>query len=130
MVGLVIVSHSIEIAEGIKKLASQMTPAPVPIAIAAGTKDGRLGTDAEKVTSAINEVYSEEGVIILFDLGSALMSAEMAVECLPEERQKKVAVLDAAIVEGAITAVVEINLRKNLQEIKDVLQDLSIGKIS
>ncbi len=130
MVGLVIVSHCIEIAQGIRKLASQMTPEPVPIAIAAGTNDGRLGTNAEQVTRAINEVYSSEGVIILFDLGSALMSTELAVECLPEEQQKNVVILDAAIVEGAITAVVEISLNKNLKEIKDVLKDLSINKMN
>ncbi|MEW6623765.1 MAG: dihydroxyacetone kinase phosphoryl donor subunit DhaM [Bacillota bacterium] len=129
MVGLVIVSHSIGIAEGIKELARQMTPEPVPIAIAAGTNDGRLGTNAEQVTLAINEVYSNEGIIILFDLGSALMSAELALECLPEEKQKNIMILDAAIVEGAITAVVEISLHKNLHEIKEALQDLCIGKI-
>jgi PTS hybrid protein len=129
MVGMVIVSHSEKIAEGVKDLASQMV-GDVSIAAAGGTNDGRLGTDVEKIMTAIESVYSEDGVILLFDLGSAVMNSEMAIELLPEEIQKKVEIIDVALVEGAITAAVECSIGKSVAEIKDVLRKLSLGKMA
>jgi dihydroxyacetone kinase phosphotransfer subunit len=128
MVGLVIVSHSEKIAEGLKELAGQMA-AEVPIATAGGTNDGRLGTDAEKILTAIKEVYTGAGVLILFDIGSAYMSADIALECLSEEMRKNVEILDTALVEGAITAAIECSLNKTLTEIKEELKSLSIEKM-
>lgn len=128
MVGLVIVSHSSKVAEGVKELASQMAMG-TPIATAGGTGDGRLGTDVEKILNAINEVYSEDGAIILFDLGSAYMNGEMAIECLEEEMQSKVEIVDAALVEGAITATVESSIGRNREEIKEALKSMNLGKM-
>lgn len=128
MVSLVIVSHSDKIAEGIKDLAGQMAT-EVPIAAAGGTNDGRLGTDADKILAAINEVYSEDGVLILFDIGSAYMSTDISLECLSERKREKVEILDAALVEGAITAAIECSLNKSLSEIKEELKTLSIAKM-
>ena len=128
MVGLVIVSHSDKIAEGIKDLAGQMAN-EVSIAAAGGTIDGRLGTDADKIFAAIKEVYSEDGVLILFDIGSAYMSADISLECLQENMRAKVEILDAALVEGAITAAIECSLNKSLSEIKEELKILSIAKM-
>lgn len=124
MIGLVIVSHSEKIAEGIKELASQVAPAQVNISAAGGTRDGRLGTDAEAILKAINEVYSKDGVIILFDLGSALMSAEMAVECLEDEMRKRVVIADAPLVEGAVVAAVEISIGRGIDEVKATFEEL------
>ena len=128
MVGMVIVSHSEKVAEGVKELASQMV-GDVLIAAAGGTSDGRLGTDVEKIMSAIESVYSEDGVILLFDLGSAVMNSEMALEMLPEEMQAKVEILDVALVEGAITAAIECSIGRSITEIKESLKRLCIGKI-
>ena len=128
MVGLVIVSHSDKIAEGLKELAGQMA-AEVSIAAAGGTNDGRLGTDAEKIVTAIREVYTQDGVLVLFDIGSAYMSADIALECLPEEMREKVEILDSALVEGVITAAIESSLNKTLTEIKEELKSLSIAKM-
>lgn len=128
MVGLVIVSHSQKVAEGVKELASQMA-LDVSIAAAGGTNDGRLGTDVDKILSAINEVYSEDGVLIIFDLGSAYMNAEMALECLEEDIRSKVEIIDTAIVEGAITAAVESSINKTISEIKESLKSLALGKM-
>ncbi|WP_029451934.1 dihydroxyacetone kinase phosphoryl donor subunit DhaM [Clostridium algidicarnis] len=129
MVGLVIISHSNEIAEGTKKLAHEMA-SEVPIAAAGGTEDGRIGSDINKILDAINEVYSDEGVLILFDLGSAFMNAEMAIEMLDDTMKANVEILDVALVEGAITAAVESSMDKNRSEIKEALKGLSLGKIS
>ncbi len=128
MVGLVIVSHSSQVAEGVKELASQMA-SDVPIVAAGGTSDGRLGTDVEKISNAIKDVYSEDGVLILFDLGSAYMNAEMAIECLDEDISKNISIVDTALVEGAITAAVESSINKNKEEILEALHPMALGKM-
>ncbi|NMM62671.1 PTS-dependent dihydroxyacetone kinase phosphotransferase subunit DhaM [Clostridium sp. P21] len=129
MVGIVIVSHSEKIAEGVKELALQMAE-EVPMAAAGGTSDGRVGTDIEKISNAIKEVYSEDGVIILFDLGSSFMNAEMAIDFLPDNMKEKVEIVDAALVEGVITAGVESSINKTLEDIKKSLKSISINKMS
>ncbi len=109
MVSLVIVSHSRKLAEGILELIEQMSQGKVPIAIAGGIEDPEnpIGTDAMQVLEAIEEVYSEDGVLVLMDLGSAVLSAELAVEMLPPEHQKKVHLCAAPVVEGALSAAVQ-----------------------
>ncbi len=108
MVGLVIVAHSARLAQGVKELADQMVQHRVPIATAGGVDDPEnpFGTDAMKVLEAVQQVYSPDGVVILMDLGSALLSAEMALEFLPEEQRAHVYLSDAPLVEGAIAAAV------------------------
>lgn len=92
MVGIAIVSHSVKLAEGVRELAKQMVQAPVRIAIAAGIDDPEnpYGTDVIKVVEAIESVFEEQGLIVLMDLGSSLLSAEMAIELLPSAMQQKV----------------------------------------
>src|SRR5437763_16082171 len=107
MIGIVLVSHSAQLAEGVKELASGMTGGSVPIASAGGGPDGGLGTDVERIRRAIEEVYSADGVLILMDLGSAVMSAEVAVEELTQDRRERVLVSNAPLVEGAVIAAVE-----------------------
>ncbi|MFD3158421.1 dihydroxyacetone kinase phosphoryl donor subunit DhaM [Haloimpatiens sp. FM7330] len=128
MVGIVIVSHSNKLAEGVKELASQMA-ADVPMVAAGGTGDGRLGTDVEKIIGAVNEVYSEDGVVILFDLGSAFMNSEMAKECLDESMQEKVEIVDTALVEGAVAAAVQSSINGSLEEVKQAVAQMSLGKM-
>ncbi|ACD51037.1 PTS-dependent dihydroxyacetone kinase phosphotransferase subunit DhaM [Clostridium botulinum] len=129
MVGIVIVSHSNFIAKGVKEVALQMAP-EVLIVDAGGTSDGRIGTDISKITSAIESVYSDSGVLVLFDLGSAFMNTEMAIEFLDDNIREKVEIIDAPLVEGAITAAVEASMDKSLAEIKEVLKPMSLNKIS
>ena len=109
MVGIVFVSHSAKIAEGVRELANQMVQGKVPLAIAGGIDDPEnpIGTDAMKVYEAIQSVYSEDGVIVLMDLGSALLSAEMALEFLDPEQQANVVLSPAPFVEGALAAAVQ-----------------------
>ena len=83
-VSLVLVSHSRQLAEGVRELAAQMTQGKVKIAVSGGTADGRLGTDATAILAAIEEVRGPEGVLILVDLGSAVLSTQMAIEQLPD----------------------------------------------
>ncbi len=91
MVGLVIVSHSKALADGLTGLVRQVTTTEIPLASAAGIGEMRqeFGTDAVEIMDAIQSVYSEDGVVVLMDLGSAVLSAKMALELLPPEMQAK-----------------------------------------
>ncbi|PSW07518.1 dihydroxyacetone kinase phosphoryl donor subunit DhaM [Photobacterium lipolyticum] len=110
MVNIVIVSHSQRLAEGVAELAAQMTQGRVKMAIAAGIDDpdndnGKdIGTDAVAVMSAIEQVYCADGVLVLVDMGSAILSADMALELLGSEQAKAVYVCAAPLVEGSIAA--------------------------
>ena len=128
MVGIVLVSHSEKIAEGVKELAMQMVP-NAKVMVAAGTKDGRIGTDIDKISEAIDVVYSEDGVLVLFDLGSAYMNTEMAIEFLDDSMKENVIIVDTALVEGGITAIVEASMGKNIIEIKESVELMKLNKM-
>jgi dihydroxyacetone kinase phosphotransfer subunit len=125
VIGIVLISHSKSLAEGVKELASGMTGGIVPIAAAGGGPDGGLGTDVERIRGAIEEVYSSAGVLILMDLGSAVMSAEVAVEDLDERRREHILLSNAPLVEGAVIAAVEASIGKSLREVNAAAEDAS-----
>lgn len=128
MVGIVVVSHSDLVARGVKEIAGQMAP-EVKIEAAGGTPDNRIGTGINKITEAIEKVYSEDGVMIFFDLGSAFMNTEMAIEFLDDSIKEKIQIMDAPLVEGVITAAVECSMNKNIQEITISLKEMPLNKI-
>ncbi|HEY9802462.1 MAG TPA: phosphoenolpyruvate--protein phosphotransferase [Leptolyngbyaceae cyanobacterium] len=132
MVGIVIVSHSKQLALGVQELAAQMVQGKVPLAIAAGIADADnpLGTDPMQVQSAIASVFSDDGVLVLMDLGSALMSAEMALEFLPEAQRDKIHLCAAPLVEGAIAAVVAAAAGMNIHQVIAEAQGALIAKAS
>ncbi|GAB3542877.1 dihydroxyacetone kinase phosphoryl donor subunit DhaM [Arthrobacter tecti] len=106
-VGLVIVSHSCRIAEGVVELAGQMAP-NVLIVPAGGTADSppRIGTSLEKVQKGLVEADQGDGVVVLTDLGSAVMTAEMTLEFLSQDARSRIRLPRAALVEGAVAAAV------------------------
>jgi multiphosphoryl transfer protein len=118
MVGLVIVSHSATLAEGVAELARGMG-AEVPIELAGGidAPEPALGTDATRVLEAIERADQGDGVIVLMDLGSAVLSAEMALDLLPPERRERVVLSEAPLVEGAVTAAVTAKLGASLADV-------------
>lgn len=130
VIGIVIVSHSRRLAEGVRELALQMVKDHVPIAIAAGIDDpaNPLGTDAMQVYEAIASVYSDDGVLVLMDLGSAFMSAEMALEFLPSEQQQHIYLCAAPLVEGAIAAVVAAASSSDIQRVITEAQGALVAK--
>lgn len=105
MIGVVIVSHSARLAEGVVELAQQVAQDKVRLAAAGGTSDGALGTDAFRVLAAIEAVDSGDGILILMDLGSAVLNAETAIELLDEGRRARVRLCAAPLVEGTVAAV-------------------------
>ena len=131
MVGIVVVSHSRKIAEGVVELAREMGGDEVLLGAAGGTDEpDALGTDALRVLEAINDTYSDDGVLVMMDLGSAVMSAEMAVEMLAEDRRAHVTLCEAPLVEGTVAAATAAKLGRALGEVAAEARGGLAGKAS
>ena len=102
MVGIVVVSHSSELAAGLAELAAQMAGPDVRIEHAGGTSDGALGTDEGRVREAIARADRGDGVAVLADLGSAVLT----IRHILESGNGGVRLADAPVVEGAVAATV------------------------
>ncbi|ONI63531.1 hypothetical protein ALI44B_02170 [Leifsonia sp. ALI-44-B] len=116
-VGLLLVSHSSKIAEGVADLAHQMA-ASVTIVAAGGTDEDGIGTSFEKVQSGLASADSGDGVVVLYDLGSALLTTETAVDFLEDDAvRERVRVVDAPLVEGAVAAAVAAEMGSGLDDV-------------
>ena len=130
MIGIVVVSHSPKLAEAAFELAREMVPDVAPrVALAAGTGDGLTGTDATRVAAAITEVASPDGVLVLMDLGSAVLSAELALE-FAGDVGGEVRLSSAPIVEGLLAAVVRAAGGASLDEVDREARGALAGKES
>lgn len=109
MVGLVVVSHSAQAAEGIVEIAAEMGGEGAKIEPAGGDSDGGIGTTVETIAAAI-ERAAGDGVVVCCDLGSAVMNAEMAVEMV--DIKDEIVLADGPILEGALNAAVEATSQK------------------
>ncbi len=117
MVGIVVVSHSDALGQGVVALAREMGGEDLALEAAGGTEEaGVLGTDAERVRAAIERAMSSDGVLVLMDLGSALMSAELAVELL-KDPPGRVVLSAAPLVEGTVAAAVAASGGASLEEV-------------
>ncbi len=118
-VGIVVVSHSAALAAAAGELAAEMAGDQLRLALAGGIddEDDPLGTDAVKVVQAIEEVDSEAGVVVLMDLGSAVLSAEMARDLLLPETADRVVLCEAPIVEGLVAAAVQAAAGAPIEEV-------------
>jgi phosphoenolpyruvate-protein phosphotransferase/dihydroxyacetone kinase phosphotransfer subunit len=127
---LVLVSHSRLLAEGVAELAQAMAGDRVKIVAAGGMEppETALGTDATRVARAIETAWSERGVLVLMDLGSALLSAEMALEFLAEERRGRVMLTAAPLVEGAVAAAVAARIGAGLEQVQAEAQGALAAK--
>ncbi|WP_290808549.1 dihydroxyacetone kinase phosphoryl donor subunit DhaM [Herbiconiux sp.] len=115
-VGIVFVSHSAKIAEGLVELARQMAGTTALVA-AGGTDDGGIGTSFDKVSAAVGEADSGSGVAIFCDLGSAILTAETALDFLDEEVQARVRIVSAPLVEGGVAAAVAAESGASLDDV-------------
>jgi len=117
MIGLVIVSHSKALASSLVDLARQVASPNVPLAFSGGVGDDHqeFGTDTIDIMDAIQRVYGPDGVLVLMDLGSAVLSTEMALDLLPEDMRSKIMICPAPVVEGTISAAVQASLGSDLQ---------------
>jgi phosphoenolpyruvate---glycerone phosphotransferase subunit DhaM len=116
-VGLVVVSHSAKIAEGVVELAGQMA-GQVRIQAAGGTDEGGIGTDGTLIAEAITAADEGDGVLVLVDLGSAVLSAQLAIdELVEEETRGRTRIAEAPLVEGAVVAAVQAATGSSLDEV-------------
>ena len=115
-VGLVLVSHSRELAQGLADVAGQMAPS-VTIAPAGGLEDGTIGTSFDLITAAIEKADSGDGAVLLYDLGSGYLTAETAVEFLESEQAERVVIVDAPFVLGAVTASIAAHVGGDLRAV-------------
>jgi PTS hybrid protein len=115
VVGIVVVSHSSELAEGLAALAAQMAGPQVRIEPAGGLPDGSLGTDEDRVRSAIRAADQGEGVVVLGDLGSAILTVRHVLE--RHNGNGNVRLVDAPIVEGAVAAAVTASANMALDDV-------------
>ena len=122
MVGLVIVSHSAKLAEGVTEIAAQMAGRELKLVAAGGLQNGGIGTDAVRIGNAIAAADSGDGVVVLADLGSAVLSAQMAIEFLEEPLCDRVRIADAPIVEGAVSAAIQATIGSPLGEVADAAE--------
>lgn len=117
-----------KIALGVKKLALEMAP-EINIGAAGGTSEGTLGSDYNKIYSTLSEIYTEDGVLVLFDLGSSYMTAQIVKEYMKLEGKSNIHIVDAALVEGAVTAAVQISLGLSIEEVINALNNLKLGNL-
>lgn len=119
MVGLVVVSHSKNLALALVELVKAAGVADIPIAGVGGVGEDHkeIGTDGIAISEAIQSVFSPDGVLVLMDLGSAILNAEMARDILPEEMQPQIQMCAAPLVEGAVAAAVQIGLGSGLEAV-------------
>lgn len=137
MVSLVLVSHVHEIAIGAKRLAEQMASdqlrieavggLPAKAAVEAPSSASPMmavGTDATQIAEAIQRCWSADGVLLLVDLGSAVLSTELALELLPDELREACLISNAPLVEGAVMAAVEASLGHSLAAVNEAAEGI------
>jgi phosphoenolpyruvate---glycerone phosphotransferase subunit DhaM len=120
VVGIVVVSHSGDLARGLVELAGQMAGGAVAIEDAGGGPDGGLGTSADLVSDAITRADGGDGVVVLGDLGSAFLTARHVLE---ERQTDGVRLVDAPLVEGAIAAAVSASAGLTLAEVAKAAEE-------
>ena len=130
LVGIVVVSHSAQIATGTVELARQMAGDDVRILAAGGMTDGSLGTDAAAIMAAIEAADAGAGVVILVDLGSAVLATQTAVELLGEAAAARTRLSGGPLVEGAVVAAVQASVGDDLAAVHAAAEEAaSLPKI-
>ena len=122
-VGIVIVSHSPDVARGVADMVRQMAGADVQVAWAGGNPAGGLGTDVTRIVAAVNSVWSAAGVAVFVDLGGAETNSEMAIEMLAASRRERVVMCNAPLVEGAIVGAAEAASGSDLQKVRKAAEE-------
>jgi PTS hybrid protein len=117
LVGVVLVSHSEELARGLREILLQVSTPEVAVETAGGTDDGRIGTSYERIAAAIERAERGGGVVVLTDLGSAVLTARAVLDDLPADRSSTTMLVDAPFVEGAVAAAVLAGTGADLQTV-------------
>ncbi len=122
LVGIVVVSHSARLAEGVVELAAQMAGPELALLPVGGGPNGGLGTDADRIVAAIRSADSGAGVLVIADLGSAILAAETAIESLEPGLAERVMISGGPIAEGAVVAAVQASIGQSLDEVLEAAE--------
>jgi phosphoenolpyruvate---glycerone phosphotransferase subunit DhaM len=124
-VGLVLVSHSAEIASGLAGLVGQVAGPDVPIRAAGGMPDGSFGTDGGRVLETLRGAANGggAGAVVLMDLGSSVLAVRAALAELEPEELERIVVADAPLVEGAVAAGVTASTGAGLAEVAEAARE-------
>lgn len=122
MIGIVLVSHSAALAEGLAEMADQIAGGDVRIVAAGGGPDGTLGTRGDVIVDAIGEADTGSGVLVLADLGSAILSVKAALASGDAEGTHAL-LADAPLVEGAIAAAVAASIGQDLEAVRGAAEE-------
>jgi phosphoenolpyruvate---glycerone phosphotransferase subunit DhaM len=122
-VGLVLVSHSQRLVEGLAELVGQVAGPGVTIQAIGGAVDGSLGTDPDRVLEALQAAAHEPGAVVLMDLGSSVLAVNAALEDLSKKQRTWLAVVDAPLVEGAVAAGVLASTGASLAEVSQAAEE-------
>jgi PTS hybrid protein len=117
LVGIVVVSHSARLAEGTVELARQMAGPDLRLVAAGGAADGSLGTDSTAIAEAIAAADAGAGVVVLADLGSAILATRTALLVIDPELAARVRLSGGPIVEGAVVAAVQASIGDSLEDV-------------
>jgi PTS hybrid protein len=119
VVGIVVVSHSRDLASGLADLAGQVAGPDVRIEAAGGGPEGTLGTEEHRVREAMERADAGDGVVVLCDLGSAVLT----VRHLLENRNGGVVLADAPLVEGTVAAAVMSSAGSELKDVANAAEE-------
>ncbi len=127
MVSLMVLSHSKKIADGIKELAEEVSGGSEIYAVG-GSKAGTLGSDYDRIQEALLSATDKGDVIVLADMGSSILTVETAIDAMDEERQSRIHLSSAALVEGSVLTAVSISAGLSVDDIFVQLEDLKLEK--
>lgn len=127
MVGLVLLSHSLKLVEGIRDIVDEMAKG-IPLYLAGGNSEGGLGSSYELIKEVFQKAYSPEGVIVLYDIGSSFMTAEFVLDELDDNIRSSIKIIKAPLVEGAIVAAVEISSGASFVDLCELLREMEMVK--
>lgn len=118
MIAILVVSHSKALAEGTVELAKEMADNELVVKAVGGLSDGSIGTDAVKIMNELYNVYTEEGILVFVDLGSSVLSTQMAIDLLGDEKMKEhIHIVNAPLVEGTIIAALQASIGDPIDDI-------------
>ena len=126
MLGILIVSHSEDAARGIAQIAEGMAPSKGSVAVSGvgGNDDGGLGVSVAKIYAALTEMLPRcDGILVLPDLGSSVLSSRGAIGMLSDEEAAKIIIADAPVLEGAMMAAVEASTGSDLETVAATARD-------
>ncbi|MFD2630031.1 dihydroxyacetone kinase phosphoryl donor subunit DhaM [Oceanobacillus kapialis] len=123
-VGIILVSHSKKITDGLKELILEMTGDNVIIESAGGTDDGRLGSSAPLIMESLEACSECKRILIFCDMGSSILSSETAIDLVDSELQEKCTIVDGPIVEGAFVASVQAQITDDVDSILSEVEKL------